>query len=141
MAIVTIDSFPPSLDAERTYRIGELASEFDVTLRTLRFYEDKGLIAPRRVGSTRLYSRADRARLKIILLGKRVGLSLVDIREILELYDPSGNNLRQLEVAVAKGQIQLETLRSERTKIDAAICELEATVKHIQGLIAEVKAG
>ena len=128
------------MEAEKTYRIGELASEFDVTLRTLRFYEDKGLISPRRVGSTRLYSRADRARLKIILLGKRVGLSLVDIREILELYDPADNNLRQLEVAVKKGEIQLQALRAERAKIDAAIHELDETVRHIQRLISDAKA-
>ena len=139
MAMTTKSAYPADIEAERTFRIGELATEFDVTLRTLRFYEDKGLISPRRIGNTRLYSRADRARLKIILLGKRVGLSLTDIREILELYDPSGNNLRQLEVAVAKGQVQLETLRNERAKIDAAITELDDTVRHIRGLIADIK--
>ena len=81
-------SVPGDGAVEETFRIGELAREFDVTLRTLRFYEDKGLLNPRRVGNLRLYTRGDRARLRIILLGKRVGFSLKDIREILELYDP-----------------------------------------------------
>ncbi len=126
-------------EGDRAYRIGELASEFDVTLRTLRFYEDKGLISPRRVGNTRLYSRADRARLRIILLGKRVGFSLTDIREILELYDPSGNNIRQMEVSVEKGEVQLGILKNERAKIDAAITELEGTVEKLRVMIANTK--
>ena len=127
-----------SIEIEKTYRIGELATEFDVTLRTLRFYEDKGLLRPRRVGNTRLYSRGDRARLKLILLGKRVGFSLHDIREMLELYDPRSNNLRQLQISAKKGEEQLVRLRDERQALDGAIDELEATLTLIKGMIADI---
>ena len=121
------------------YRIGQLASEFDVTLRALRFYEDKGLLRPRRVGNTRLYSRGDRARLKLILLGKRVGFSLYDIREMLELYDPKGDNLRQLEVAIDKGEHQLAVLEGQRTEMDLAIRELNATLDIIKDQVAQIR--
>lgn len=120
---------------DETFRIGELAREFDVTLRTLRFYEDKGLINPRRVGNLRLYSRADRARLRIVLLGKRVGFSLKDIREILELYDPSGGNRRQLEVSIEKGETQLRKLHHDRKQLDNAIGELDATIDNLRELL------
>jgi DNA-binding transcriptional MerR regulator len=117
---------------EETFRIGELSSEFDVTLRTLRFYEDKGLLSPRRIGNTRLYSRADRARLKLILLGKRVGLSLLDVKEILDLYNPTGNNQRQLSVAIEKGVEQMDVLRKQREEIDEAIEELDETLVNLR---------
>ncbi|WP_421854138.1 MerR family transcriptional regulator [Oricola sp.] len=122
---------------EATFRIGELAKEFDITLRALRFYEDKGLLRPRRMGNTRLYSRGDRARLKLILLGKRVGLSLHDVREMLELYDPHGDNMRQLNAAQAKGEEQLVNLHEQRDDIDAAIAELESTLVIIREKITE----
>ena len=99
---------------EVTYRIGQLAEEFGVTLRTLRFYEDKGLLSPRRIGTTRIYNRSDRGRLKIILLGKRLGFSLADVAEILELYDPENGNVRQLQVSIEKGDQQLQNLQDER---------------------------
>ncbi|MEL6436873.1 MAG: MerR family DNA-binding transcriptional regulator [Pseudomonadota bacterium] len=124
---------------EETFRIGELAREFDVTLRTLRFYEDKGLLSPRRVGNVRLYSRGDRARLRIILLGKRVGFSLKDIREILELYDPNSNNSRQLEVSIEKGETQLGKLHDERKKLDESIDELETTLTHLRQLLVSAQ--
>lgn len=123
-----------------TFRIGQLAEEFDVTLRTLRFYEDKGLLAPRRVGSTRIYSRGDRARLKIILLGKRLGFSLSDVAEILELYDPETGNFRQIEVSLEKGEQQLTKLHEERKQIDDAIEELEQTLVSLRGMISKSKA-
>lgn len=126
---------------ETTFRIGQLAQEFDVTLRTLRFYEDKGLLSPRRVGSTRIYSRGDRARLKIILLGKRLGFSLADVSEILDLYDPEGSNLRQLEVSVEKGQEQLKKLNDERTQLDNAIAELQTTLESFRKMIVDAKNG
>lgn len=120
---------------EKTFRIGELAREFDITLRTLRFYEDKGLLKPRRVGNMRLYSRSDRARLHIILLGKRVGFSLKDIREILELYDPQGDNRRQIEVSIEKGEKQLEKLHKERAALEASIEELDTTIGNLKQML------
>ncbi|MEO0542943.1 MAG: MerR family DNA-binding transcriptional regulator [Pseudomonadota bacterium] len=126
---------PTSNVAEDTFRIGELAREFDVTLRTLRFYEDKGLLSPRRIGNLRLYSRGDRARLRIILLGKRVGFSLKDIREILELYDPDGDNSRQLKVSIDKGEAQLRKLHADRDQLDSAIDELDTTLANLRMLL------
>lgn len=131
------EPIPATATVEKVYRIGELASEFDVTLRTLRFYEDKGLLQPRRIGSTRLYSRRDRARLKLILLGKRVGFPLQDIREMLALYEPGGNNLRQLEVVEEMGVEQLDRLHRERARLDAAIEELTQTLDLVRQTITE----
>ncbi|MFZ2102942.1 MAG: MerR family DNA-binding transcriptional regulator [Oricola sp.] len=122
--------------SEPTYRIGELSSEFDVTLRTLRFYEDKGLLSPRRVGNTRLYSRADRGRLKLILLGKRVGLSLLDVKEVLDLYNASGDNQRQITVALEKGEEQMRVLQDQRKSIEDAIGELDQTLANLRGMVA-----
>lgn len=112
-------------DNEVTYRIGELSTEFDVTLRTLRFYEDKGLLSPRRIGNTRLYSQSDRGRLKLILFGKRVGMSLVDVKEILDLYDPKGNNSAQINLAIKKSEEQLEALEKQRQETENALVELK----------------
>ncbi|MEM5500028.1 MerR family DNA-binding transcriptional regulator [Ahrensia kielensis] len=124
---------------EETFRIGQLAEEFDVTLRTLRFYEDKKLLAPRRIGNTRIYSRGDRARLRIILLGKRLGFSLADVAEILALYDPESGNVRQLKVSLEKGEEQLTKLQLERDQIDASISELEKTIVSFRNMLTEAE--
>jgi len=82
--------------AEQTFTISELAREFDVTTRTIRFYEDQALLEPRREGQRRIYSRRDRVRLMLILRGKRIGLSLLEIRELFDLYDAASNDEPQL---------------------------------------------
>ncbi len=82
---------------ERTFTISELAREFDVTTRTIRFYEDEGLLEPAREGQRRIYSRRDRVRLMLILRGKRIGLSLQEIRELFELYDAANDDEPQLQ--------------------------------------------
>jgi DNA-binding transcriptional MerR regulator len=127
-------------NAEETFRIGQLAEEFDVTLRTLRFYEDKELLAPRRIGNTRIYSRSDRARLRIILLGKRLGFSLADVAEILALYDPESGNVRQLKVSLEKGEEQLTKLQNERERLDASIDELQKTIVSFRNMLAEAES-
>ncbi|MCU0831915.1 MAG: MerR family DNA-binding transcriptional regulator [Rhizobiaceae bacterium] len=114
-----------SVEAEDLSRIGEIADEFDVTLRTLRFYEDRGLIAPKRVGTARLYGRRERARLRLILLGRDVGLSLDDIRELLDLYEPTSGNKAQLTLALEKSTAQLSRLHDQRKSIDEAIARLD----------------
>ena len=81
-----------------TYTISELAKEFDITPRTIRFYEDQGLLAPARDGQHRIYSSGDRVRLKLIIRGKRLGFSLAESKDVISMYDPSGSNKRQLEV-------------------------------------------
>lgn len=106
-------------------RIGDLAKQFDVTLRTLRFYEDKGLLHPRREGNTRLYSRQDVTRLKLILFGRRVGFSLREVKQMLDLYDPQGSNTRQLRTVLDKSERQLGRLESQRVSIEEAIEELK----------------
>jgi len=93
------------------YSISDLAAEFDITTRTLRFYEEKGLLHPERKGQQRLYSSADRTRLKLVLRGKRLGLSLDESAEIIAMYDPSTSNQRQLTTllnSIAKRRAQLE---------------------------------
>ena len=97
---------------------------YGVTLRTLRFYEDKGLLSPKRDGSTRLYTRRDSARLKLILLGRKVGFSLRDVKQMMDLYDPTGSNTKQLRLTLEKSEKQLARLQKQRAVIDEAIGEL-----------------
>jgi len=107
------------------FTITDLAREFAVTARTLRFYEDEGLLNPERRGTQRLYSRADRARLAWILRGRAVGFSLADIRELLDLYAPGEARRPQLEAALAKSRARIAALGAQRDAIDATIAELE----------------
>jgi DNA-binding transcriptional MerR regulator len=119
-------------DREEFTRIGEMAKSFDVTLRALRFYEDRGLIHPRREGTTRLYSRRDRARLKLILLGRRVGFSLREVKQMMDLYDPKGQNARQYRLVLERSQRQLGRLEARRAALDEAIGELKDLVANVR---------
>jgi DNA-binding transcriptional MerR regulator len=119
------------------YTIGDLAREFGVTLRALRFYEDKNLLEPERDGLSRIYSKRDRARLKLILMGKRVGFSLVEIKEMLDLYDVRDGQLKQLEVAERRFRDQLANLERQRRDIDQAIDELGRTIDTVSRMIRE----
>lgn len=83
--------------SETIFTISELAREFDLTPRAIRFYEDQGLLSPRRNGLQRIYSKKDRVHLKLIVRGKRLGLSLAESRDLIELYDPTSRNKRQLK--------------------------------------------
>ena len=112
-------------DSHRTYSIRQLSKEFDVTARALRFYEDKGLISPERRGQTRIYSPRDRARLQLILRGKRLGFSLIEIHEILDLYTPKDHGAAQMRATLGKYRGQIETLRRQREDIEAAIHDME----------------
>ncbi len=118
-------------------RIGEMAKIFGVTLRTLRFYEDKGLLNPKREGSTRLYTRRDKARLKLILLGRKVGFSLRDVKQIMDLYDPKGTNAKQLRLTLDKSDKQLTRLQKQRAAIDEAIAELSDLVAVVRKTLSE----
>jgi len=118
-------------------RIGEMAKTFGVTLRTLRFYEDKGLLDPKREGSTRLYSRRDRARLKLILLGRKVGFSLREVKQMMDLYDPTGANTKQLKLALDKSEKQLARLHKQRAVLDEAIADLGDTIAVVKGKLSE----
>lgn len=120
-----------------TYTIGELAREFDVTLRTLRFYEDKGLVNPRREGATRIYTRRDRGRLKLVLMGKRVGFSLSQIREMLDLYDFRHGQVSQMRVAVDRFNEQIAVLEHQKRDIEQALDDLKRTVAVVSGMLRE----
>lgn len=123
--------------AKSVFTIGDLAREFGVTLRTLRFYEDKNLLSPRRAGASRLYSRRDRARLKLVLLGKRVGFSLDQIAEMLELYDLKDGQTTQLRASLGKFGEQIEVLQRQKEDIEAAIRELNRTVEVVSGMLQQ----
>jgi DNA-binding transcriptional MerR regulator len=126
--------------SEELVRIGEMAKKYGVTLRTLRFYEDKGLLNPQRDGSTRLYTRRDRARLKLILLGRKVGFSLRDVKQMMDLYDPTGSNTKQLKLALDKSEKQLGRLQKQRALIDDAINELSGSMSAVRQMLTERSA-
>ena len=107
------------------YSITDLAREFDVTTRTIRFYEDQELIAPARQGQTRIYSHRDRVRLRLIMRGKRLGFSLKEIRDLLDLYDTDRSEIMQLTILVGKINERRDTLRKQRQDIDATLDELD----------------
>lgn len=109
---------------QRTYTISELAGEFGVTTRTIRFYEEKGLIAPRREGRRRIYSPADRVRIKLILRGKRIGMTLTECVEVIDLYDPSTNNVQQLHSLLDRVHERRSKLLQQKTDIDAMLAGL-----------------
>ena len=114
----------PDVRNRHMYSISDLSEEFGVTARALRFYEDEALISPERRGTQRLYSERDRARLAWILRGKRVGLSLADIKELLDLYDIGDGRRTQRLKTIERCQAQVDGLKRQRVDIDATIDEL-----------------
>ncbi len=123
--------------AQDVMTIREMCEAFEVTPRTLRFYETKELLTPVRVGTKRLYSRSDRARLGLILRGKRFGFSLEDIRQTLDLYDRDGGNTAQRRKAYELGLKRLAEMETQRVELDLAIAELKAelTDAEVKGLV------
>ena len=124
---------------ERAWSIRQLCREFDVTPRALRFYEDKGLLGPERRGSSRIYSGRDRARLQLILRGKRVGFSLADIAELLALYDRQDGGATQMAASLVKFRERIGQLRRQREDIAKAINELESGCAWMEERLAEVR--
>lgn len=108
----------------RTYSIGDLARELGLTPRTIRFYEDEGLLSPRRKGQVRIYSRRDRARLMLICRGKRLGFTVADIRRFLELYDVDDNQIEQMRYCLTAARDRITVLEHQRRDIDQTLQEL-----------------
>ena len=109
-----------------SYSISDLAEEFGVTTRTIRFYEEKGLLDPAREGQRRIYGPADRTRLRLILRGKRLGFSLEESAEIIRMYGTPGNNRRQLEALLDRIRERREVLQRQRRDLEAMLKELDA---------------
>lgn len=124
---------------EPTYSITELAREFELTPRAIRYYEDQGLITPDRVGVQRVYSKRDRTRLLLTLRGKRLGLSLAEIRELIDMYDsaPESSQLTRLLEVLAQQRARLE---QQREDIAAVLGEVDAFERQCQSLLEDRKA-
>lgn len=122
--------------SDETMTIRQMCEAFDVTPRTLRFYESKELLAPQRLGTARMFTRADRARLKLILRGKRFGFSLEDIRQLLDMYSRDGFNQAQLTRSFTLGQQRLAQMEGQRGELDTAIAELKVELEAGAAMIA-----
>ncbi|MGR5146505.1 MerR family transcriptional regulator [Photobacterium alginatilyticum] len=117
-------------DNAETYTISQLAQEFSVTLRSIRFYEDQGLLKPDRKGKQRIFSRQDRARLKLILRGKRLGFSLTDIHELFHLYDSEKRNKKQLHAMLNTIQHRQKLLQQQQADIHSVMMELNSAERN-----------
>ncbi|RMF12719.1 MAG: MerR family DNA-binding transcriptional regulator [Alphaproteobacteria bacterium] len=122
---------------ERFYTIAELAREFAVTPRALRFYEAEGLLRPERQGQTRLYRPRDRARLAWILRGKRVGFSLAEIKELIDLYDLPDHRETQRRLTLEKCRERIEALERQRADIEQVLIELRAFTQLVEEVLAD----
>lgn len=126
------------------FTVTELARDLSVTPRTVRFYEDKGLITPRRAGTMRVYTKRDRARMVLILRGKRLGFSLREIKEYLDLYDMDPTQTEQIRLLLKKVQLRLEMLEDQRLALEESILELkdieEQTLAVLEQEAAQQKA-
>lgn len=118
---------PPTIvasDPTQLYSIGDLSGEFRVSARAIRFYEDQGLLRPQRIGGNRVYNYRDRARLILVLRGKRLGFSLADIKELLDLYEIESQHIEQLRAALAKGRQRIAELERQQAEIAETLGEL-----------------
>lgn len=124
----------------KTYTISDLAREFGVTTRTLRHYEDQGLVTPVRDGVNRIYSHRDRVRLKLALRGKRLGFSLSEIRELFELYDLANDERRQLEEFAVKLERHRAQLEQQREDVEVMLNEINFFANQCQRLLADTES-
>lgn len=120
-----------------SYSISELSKEFDITPRTIRFYEDQGLLAPARDGQTRIFSARDRARLAWILRGRRVGISLADIGELLDMYDLGDGRVRQRRETLRKLRHRLDVLEAQKRDIEDTIDEITTFCGTLEELLSD----
>ncbi|MAO55799.1 MAG: MerR family transcriptional regulator [Rhodospirillaceae bacterium] len=125
---------------QTTYGIAELAREFGITTRAIRFYEDKGLLSPARDGQRRIYASRDHVRLRLIMRGKRLGFSLDEIREMIDLYDLDPTEVSQLKMFIDKLQARREQLRRQQDDIIETLAELDQLEDQSRGLLADREA-
>jgi len=123
----------------RTYTISQLSKEFGITTRTIRYYEDQGLISPGRNGRQRIYSRRDRARLKLILRGKRLGLPLRDIGEIIDMYNAEPGEAGQLRHLIDRIDQDRAMLLRQRAEIDTILREMEVIEAQCRNTLAQLE--
>ncbi len=126
---------------EPTYTIGELAREFDITPRSIRFYEEQGLMSPERTGQNRIYCNKDRVRLKLILRGKRLGFSLAEVKTLFELYDTHNNSAAQLETMLELTEQKRAVLHQQLEDIQMLMNELDEVEARCREELAEIKKG
>ncbi len=126
-----------ALPMAETYKIGDLSREFDVTTRTIRFYEDEGMLAPQRHGRNRVYGPRDRVRLKLILRGKRLGFSLSEVRELLDLYDAPDGEAGQLHSFIEKIREHRASLIEQRKEIDTVLAEIASLEHQCEAILAK----
>jgi DNA-binding transcriptional MerR regulator len=129
-----------TLPDTETLSIREMCDTYQVTARTLRFYEAKELLSPIRAGSRRLYTKQDRARLQLILRGKRFGFSLEDIRQLLDMYNRNGSNQAQLARTFDLGQLRLAQMKAQRDELSIAIAELETELNSAGAALAAFRS-
>lgn len=122
----------------KTYKISDLATEFDITTRTIRFYEEKGLLSPTRHGSTRIYQPSDRVKLKLILRGKRLGLTLDESLDIIGLYDPAHGNVDQLQKLITKCREKRTQLERQYQDLEVMMLDLRNAEKKYKVALADV---
>ncbi|MBW3760625.1 MerR family DNA-binding transcriptional regulator [Aeromonas jandaei] len=125
---------------EITYSISELAHEFDVTPRTIRYYEDEGLLTPQREGQTRIYSHKDKIRLKLTLRGKRLGFSLAEIRELFDMYDTDKSSKNQLNSMIRLIESKRSALHQQLEDIQMVMAELEAAEQRCVNSLNNLKS-
>ncbi len=128
------------MNKQTTYSIGDLAREFDITTRSIRFYEDQGLLAPARQGQTRLYTNKDRVRLKLILRGKRLGFSLAETKRLFDLYDLENSSARQLYTVLELIADKRLSLQQQLEDIKVLLVELSNLEERCRDELAEIEA-
>ena len=126
---------------ESTYTIGELAREFDITPRSIRFYEEQSLLSPKRTGQNRIYCNKDRVRLKLILRGKRLGFSLAEVKTLFEMYDSNPNSAVQLEAMLEMTAQKRAVLNQQLEDIQMLMTELDDVESRCREELAELQKG
>ncbi|RCU49618.1 MULTISPECIES: MerR family transcriptional regulator [Corallincola] len=127
------------MSEKQTYSISELAQEFDITTRSIRFYEDQGLLRPKRRGQTRIYDKQDKVRLKLTLRGKRLGFSLAETRRLFDMYDADRTSETQLNTMLTLIEEKRGVLRQQLEDINVLLMELGAAEKRCQQALEKVK--